>query len=669
MRLRKSMISCLCLLLVGTTTMMGACSSKQDGNINDSDKSINTTTAANEPADGNEGNQVESGDSESTADITKFDINVSYKDKQLNTVYDETAATKIQLSDSGIQVSDSGAVVQGNTVTITKAGTYIISGSVSDGQVIVDSSEEGYVWLVLDNVSITSQNSSAIYVKSADNTLITLPEGTKNEVTDGKDYVFEGEETSLNAAIYSKDDLFINGTGTLNVTGNYNHGIQSKDDLVIISGNITVHSAGDGIVGKDSVVIKEAVITVEAGADGIKSTNAVQDKGYIYLDNPNITITAANDGIQAETCMVIEDGIYDIITGGGSGNASTKDNGEFNHGWGNWGGGRPEMREDMEPDSNEDTVSDSAKGIKAGVDITINGGVFTCDTSDDAIHSNNSITINKGTMTMASGDDGIHSDTILTIHGGEIEITKSYEGIESANIYVNDGTITLTASDDGLNAAGGSDGSAINGRPGQNSFSGAGSYEMVFNGGTVLVYADGDGLDSNGKIIINGGTLWIEGPEDGGNTAVDYESGLEINGGTLFAAGSAGMAVAPTGGSQCSVMINFDSVFQGETKVTVRDSEGTGILNYTPGRSWQSIIFSSPDLQKGNTYDILTNEELNTSVMLSDLVTTVGVSGGMNGGMNGGMKKPGGMRENPDNREEGIKEFPDGRNRETEGGL
>lgn len=225
------------------------------------------------------------------------------------------------MSDSGIQVSDSGAVVQGNTVTITKAGTYIISGSVSDGQVIVDSSEEGYVWLVLDNVSITSQNSSAIYVKSADNTLITLPEGTKNEVTDGKDYVFEGEETSLNAAIYSKDDLFINGTGSLTVTGNYNHGIQSKDDLVIISGNITVHSAGDGIVGKDSVVIREAVITVEAGGDGIKSTNAVQDKGYIYLDNPNITITAANDGIQAETCMVIEDGIYDIITGGGSGNA------------------------------------------------------------------------------------------------------------------------------------------------------------------------------------------------------------------------------------------------------------------------------------------------------------------------------------------------------------
>lgn len=174
--------------------------------------------------DGSEGYRTEGGEYETSADITKFDINVSYKDRQLNTFYDETSATKIRLLDSGIQVSDSDAVVQGNTVTITKAGTYIISGSVSDGQIIVDSSDEGYVWLVLDNVSITSRDSSAIYVKSADNTLITLPEGTTNTVTDGKDYVFEKEDTSLNAVIYSKDDLCINGTGSLTVTGNHGMG-------------------------------------------------------------------------------------------------------------------------------------------------------------------------------------------------------------------------------------------------------------------------------------------------------------------------------------------------------------------------------------------------------------------------------------------------------------
>ncbi len=663
MRLKRYMIAGLCVSLMSVSTLTAACTSQKDGDSKESDISVNHTAASNDNSeDESAGNQE---DSDDTADITKFDITVDYKDKQLNTDYDESTATKIQLSDSEIQVDGSGASVEGTTITITKAGTYIITGSISDGQILVDSSEEGYVWLVLNDASITSQDSAGIYIKNADNTLITLPEGTENEVTDGKEYVFEGEDTSLNAAIYSKDDLFINGTGSLTVNGNYNHGIQSKDDLVIISGNIVVHSAGDGIVGKDSVVIKEADIVIDAGGDGIKSTNATQDKGYIYLDNPKITITAANDGIQAETCMVIENGTYNITTGGGSVNASTDENGEFNQEWGNWGGRRPKMGGEMAPpemnngddavggtafttdngitgDSDTDTAttSDSAKGIKAGVDITMNGGTFTCDTSDDTIHSNNSITINNGSVTMASGDDGIHSDSILTINGGKIEITKSYEGIESANIYVNDGTINLTASDDGFNAAGGSDASAINGRPGQNPFSDTGNYEMVFNGGTIQVSADGDGLDSNGTIIINGGTILVDGPTSGGNSAVDYESGLEINGGTLFAVGSAGMAEAPTGGSQYSVMINLDTSYQGGTELTVKDSDGNTILTYTPGKGYQTIIFSTPELEKGETYSLYSNGEQSTTVIISDTVTTSGVSGGMNGGR-GGMKNRG----------------------------
>lgn len=636
MGLRKGISAVFCILLIGTAFITGACSSeKNDG-----------TDEMAQPAD--------------QGTIEKFDIYADYKENQLNSEYDETSAVKIRLSDSEIQVSGSGVVVKENTVTISKAGTYIVSGSVSDGQLIVDSSDTGYVQLVLDNVSITARNSSAIYVKNADNVLLTLPEGTENEVTDGEEYEPEDEVESLNAAIYSKDDLIINGSGNLTVTGNYNHGIQSKDDLVIISGNIQVHSLGDGIVGKDSVLVKEAVITIEAGGDGIKSTNAVQDKGYIYLDNPHITIMAVNDGIQAETCMVIENGVYDITTGGGSINAPAKQRDEFAPGMGKWDGGYPEMREEMIPEqeTGDNTVPDSAKGFKAGVDITINGGSFTCDTFDDTIHSDNSITINNGIMTLASGDDGIHSDMVLTVNGGEIEIKKSYEGMESAVIYVNAGKITLTADDDGINAAGGSEASGMGGR---NSLTGAGDYEMVFNGGTVLIYADGDGLDSNGKIVINGGTLWIEGPTDGGNSAVDYESGLEVNGGTFFAAGSAGMAEAPTGGSQYSIMINFDKVLQEKTEVTVRDSEGTGVFGYTPDRPYQSVIFSSPDLQKGNTYDILTNEEIYTSVMLSEIVTTHGTSGGM--------MKPGGRREHPGNREEGIREFPGEKNRETEGGI
>lgn len=663
MRLKKLMIASLCVSLISASTLLSACSSKSDGASNTTSEKDTTIEENQEKA---QEESEENEDSTNTADITKFDITVEYKDKQLNTAYDESAATKIELSDSGIQVDGSGATVEDGTVTITKAGTYVISGSVSDGQIVVDSEEEGYVWLVLNNANITNQSSSAIYVKNADNTLITLPEGTKNEVTDGKEYVFEGDDTSLNAAIYSKDDLFINGTGSLTVNGNYNHGIQSKDDLVIISGTISVQSTGDGIIGKDSVVIKEAEIVINAGGDGIKATNATQDKGYIYLDNPNITIVAGNDGIQAETCMVIEKGTYDITTGGGSSNASAKENGEFNQGWGNWGGDRSNTNGDMTPPQNKSnssdnsatgisaitsenqtadsstdsttTTSDSAKGLKAGVDITINGGTFVLDCSDDTIHTNNSITISDGKITAASGDDGMHSDTILTINGGDIEITKSYEGIESSDIYINGGTITLTASDDGFNAAGGSDSSSVSGRPGQNQFSGAGDYTMTFNGGTVQVYASGDGLDSNGTIIVNGGTIYVDGPTSGGDSALDYETGLEINGGTLLTVGSIGMAESPTGGTQYSVMVNLDATCQAGTKLVIKDSTGNAVLTYTPSKVYQSIVFSTDTLKNGETYGVYVDDELKSTVTISSTVTVEG-EGGMSGGnrgMNGG---------------------------------
>ena len=641
MWLKRLMIACLCVTVMGFSTILMACNS--NNNVDDNESKTQNQSV-------NENNIDDEENTDDTANISKFDISVDYKEKQLDVNYDNASATKINLSENSILVEGSNVTVDDTTATITSAGTYIISGTILDGQIVVDSQVQGYVWIVLNNANITNQSSSAIYVKNAENTLITLPQGTKNKITDGKDYVYAEEDTELNAAIYSKDDLFINGTGNLIVNANYNHGIQSKDDLVILSGNINIQSVGDAIIGKDSVVIKEAKIVIDSGADGIKATNAIQDKGYIYLDNPTITIEAQNVGIQAETCMVIVNGTYDITTGGGSQNASVKENGEFNNDWGNWGGGRPEMGGKMQPQSNNGNAEDettttsetaaatsnSAKGIKAEVDITIQGGTFTFDTSDDTIHTNNSITINDGNMMISSGDDGIHSDTLLTINGGDIEIIKSYEGIESSSIYINSGNLVLTASDDGFNAAGGNDLSSVNGRPGQNPFSGSDEYTLTFNGGTIQVDAAGDGLDSNGTVIVNGGTIYVDGPTNGGNSAVDYGTGFEINGGLIFTAGSTGMAVAPLGGSQYSVMVNLDTSYQGDTEMTVQDSLGNIVLRYTPGKVFQSIIFSSEQLKNGETYTIYADEVQCTTVTISSIVTTSGNQGGMNGGMQGG---------------------------------
>nr|WP_278336509.1 carbohydrate-binding domain-containing protein [Clostridium disporicum] len=262
---------------------------------------------------------------------------------------------------------------------------------------------------------------------------------------------------------------------------------------------------------------------------------------------------------------------------------------------------------------------------------------------------------------LASGDDGIHSDTLLDINGGNIDISKSYEGIESSTININDGNIRLVASDDGLNAAGGNDGSSTNGRPGQNGFS---SSTGVINitGGYLYVDAAGDGVDSNGSIEMSGGTVIVNGPENSGNGALDYDTTFNITGGTFIAAGSSGMAQSPSSSStQASINIFTNGI--ANTLVNVTDEPGNEIITFAPSKTFSSIIISTPELQTGNTYTVSTGgnyslEDIDglyengnysggsklTNFTLSSSVMSVTSSGASEGGsMNGGMPGGGGM--------------------------
>jgi hypothetical protein len=196
------------------------------------------------------------------------------------------------------------------------------------------------------------------------------------------------------------------------------------------------------------------------------------EKGYVSIEGGTLNITAALDGIQAETRLAISGGDVTISSGGGSANSSSKAD------WGNWG--RPGA-------SSDDDSANSAKGLKAGVDVAIAGSTIHIDASDDAIHSNGSLTINGSEMLLVSGDDGIHSDSTLEISGGDLAITQSYEGIESATITINDGNIHIVSSDDGINAAGGNDGSSMNGRPGQNRFDFSRDYHLYLHGGYIVL--------------------------------------------------------------------------------------------------------------------------------------------------------------------------------------
>lgn len=544
-------------------------------------------------------------------------------------------ATTIALGEA-IQVAGPGVAVSGSTVTITAGGAYRLSGALRDGQLIVQAPDTDKVKVLLSGVDITCSNSAPIYIISAEKVTLTLADGTQNTVTDSESYALAEGEDEPNAAIFSKEDLTINGNGALVVNVNHDHGIASKDSLKITAGNITVNAVGDGLRGKDEVTIKDATIAIQAGGDGIQSSNdADPERGFVAIESGTLQITAGLDGIQAETSLTISGGAIAISTGGGSANSSQ------NRG-GMWGRAAA---------ATADTPS--AKGLKGVGSVTIDGGVLVIDSSDDAIHSNGTVTINGGEITIASGDDGVHADTKLEINGGAIAIAKSYEGLESAVIVIHDGNIHVAASDDGLNVAGGADGSAMGGRPGQGMFNASSGQYLEITGGYLAVDAQGDGLDSNGTIKMSGGTAIVNGPTSNGNGALDH-AGFQMTGGFLLAVGSAGMAQAPDASStQYALMVNLNGAQAAGALVHIQSQDGKQVLTFAPTKPYQSVVFSSPDLQKGGTYTIsiggkatgsatdglyssgsYTGGSQAASLTISSIITTYG-SAGM-GGFGGG---------------------------------
>lgn len=557
------------------------------------------TTAGSQPNATAKASAVTAPGSESKKAGTVTSDMVSYSKEDENTDWKDANPNYIELNGTSAGLKGTGAALSGNQIMIMSAGVYVISGKLDDGQIIVDTQNDGMVRLVLNGAEINSKDNAPIYVKNADKTIVTLQEGTQNAVSDGVSYASAGsEEDKPNAAIFSKDDLTINGAGSLTVHGNYNNGIMSKDDLKITGGHIQIHAVDDGLVGRDMVAVKEGAVVIEASGDGIRSTNDTEtSKGFIAFEGGTFDIQSGADGIQAASSVLITGGIFNITTGGGSANANVKT-----------GDNRQDPRSGAQNNPTAATAAaetQSAKGIKAATDITISGGAFDIDSSDDAVHSNNSINIAGDDISIASGDDGIHADASILINGGVINITKSYEGIESKLITLAGGETHVISSDDGINVGGGSDGSSVNGRPGQNSFSSSGGNQLRITGGYVSVDSLGDGLDSNGSISMTGGTVLVSGPTANNNGPLDYDAGFEMTGGFLIAAGSSGMAEAPSEQSpQHSVLMSFSQVQQAGTLVSLKDGNGKTVAVFAPEKPYQSVVISSPELKKDASYTL-----------------------------------------------------------------
>ncbi len=557
-----------------------------------------------------------------------LNISVEYKEEEENLNWKQENYEDIELKES---------------ITINKAGTYHLTGKIEDGNITVNVGDNDLVRLVLDNVYIKSNSTSCINVENAKKVIILLEEGSNNTLIDGETYSNTEEPDST---IFSKDDLVINGLGTLNVTANYLDAITSKDDLKILNATINITANDDGIKGKDYIGIKNSNILLNAKSDGIKSTNSTEtDKGYILIENSNINIESEEDGLQAETTIKIIGGTFNIKTGGGNTNSSTSEN------WGKWN-----MKDRQMPMMNNNTIEQteeiSAKAIKGNTGIIIESGNFIIDSSDDSIHSNGIININGGTFEIKSGDDGIHADESIYINDGNVDIKQSYEGIEASFIEINNGNISIIASDDGINVSGGNDSSSINGRPGQNDFKESSNQSLNINGGQILIDATGDGIDINGSGYINAGKIFVNGPTNDGNGALDYSGVFEVKGGELVAVGSSGMMQSPTSNSEIySISYVFGSAQVSEKEISLKNKEGEIVIEFTPSKQYNSIIISSEKIKEGEIYYLYIEDEKIEDITINNIVTSAGsgksgINPGMNSGFNQGMMIEGKPEEN-----------------------
>lgn len=376
----------------------------------------------------NNSNETSSGSTSTDSSAQGIDVSNMFSDRDKEIGYDEENSTVIKLSDDSTTCDSDAVQISGNTVTIIDEGTYILSGTLTDGMVIVDAEDTDKVQLVLDGVDITSAESAAIYVREADKVFITTASDSQNTLTNGGTYTAI-DDNNIDAAIFSKSDLTLNGAGSLTITAKAGHGVVSKDDLVLTSGTYQIDAASHGLSGKDSVRIASGSYTIVSGKDGIHAENADDTSlGFVYLADGTFDITSDGDGISAENWLQADGGVYTVKAGGGSENVQKSD-GEWQFG--------PGQQTESTDTTEEDTVS--MKAIKAAGELILKGGKYSLDSADDTIHSNANVTISDGEFTLASGDDGIHVDSAITISGGTIDITESYEGIEGLSIDITGG--------------------------------------------------------------------------------------------------------------------------------------------------------------------------------------------------------------------------------------
>lgn len=333
-------------------------------------------------------------------------VDPEFTDRDLETSYDDATAVQVTLDGSTIQVTGDGATASNGVLTITKEGTYVVTGNLSDGQIVVAAADTDKIQIVLNGATINCADNAPIYVKSANKVFITLAANTVNTLTDGSAYV-QTDDNTVDGVIFSKADLTLNGEGTLNITANYKDAIVSKDDLVITGGTYTISAAKNGLSAKDAVKIKDGTITITApNGKAITSQNDEDaTKGYVYIAGGTIKITNSNEGIEG-TAIVVEGGTIDLISKDDGFNAASPGAAETESGGRGAG---------MEADSN--------------AYLSIAGGTIFVNASGDGLDSNGNVYISGGTVEVSgptnNGNGALDYNGTADVSGGTVVIAGS----------------------------------------------------------------------------------------------------------------------------------------------------------------------------------------------------------------------------------------------------
>ena len=522
------------------------------------------------------------------------DKEIKNKDKEVN--YDRNTSTIITLNGDSISFQGEGVTVGNSTVTITQAGTYVISGNLNNGQIIVDAADTDDVRIVLENVNIHSETSAAIYVRNADKLIVTLPSGTTNTLSGGSTYE-NIDENNIDGVIFSKDDLTINGEGTLNINANYKHGIVSKNDLNIVGGTFNINSVSQALSGKDAVKIYGGVFNIESQGKGIKSENVDEtEKGNIYITGGEFNLNTVDDALHTSGSIVIDEGNFTIKT--------------------------------------EDD------GMHADKDLVINGGNINITESYEGLEGYK-VVINGGEINIVSSDDGINAANTENTNTVEVipdttNTTTTQEATQNTTNNMN--TVPVPSTDTNAVPVPPTDGNTMvpgkMGRPNtDNGMINDPSAYIKITGGNTTINASGDGIDSNGSFLVTGGSLFVSGALTRGDAAIDYNGGAKIEGGTVVAVGGIGMNQSfGSESTQYSISYSVNAQVSENNAVKLIDDSGNVVVSWeNPPKAYSSVLISSPELKQNGNYKLQTGSDT-IELILQNVVTT-NISQGM--GMGG----------------------------------